>query len=306
MSESAKTLSVPHLGGIVVGYRLSTPSLDPAKPTLVLFNPFTTTAEYYLPELNDKALTDSLNLIAIEPLGHGQTRLKTTESFTYWDSAIMSFQVLDALGVHEVFALGTSQGGWIATRMALIAPQRVKGIIALGSSMDSESPKSRELGCWDGPAACSGLVTIAGDSAPVHDFEPGDDYYDFLMEIGYGKAVNPKIRDFWARTIKSNYHGDEGKKRICMAAVNLAGRDGLHERLPYIRCPVLWMQGTNDVVFSFAQAERDIKLFANSPCTKLVRCEGGVHFLGKTHTKDVQQEVLHFINTWNSNKTSSF
>lgn len=108
--------------------------------------------------------------------------------------------------------------------------------------MDSESPKSRELGCWDGPAACSGLVTIAGDPAPVHDFEPGDDYYDFLMEIGYGKAVNSEIRDFWARTIKSNYHGDEGKRRICMAAVTLAGRDGLHERLPYIRCPVLWMQ----------------------------------------------------------------
>lgn len=126
MSEFAKTLSVPHLGGIVVGYRLATPSLNPTKPTLVLFNPFTTTAEYYLPELNDKVLTDSLNLIAIEPLGHGQTKLQATDSFTYWDSAIMSFQVLDALGIDKVFALGTSQGGWIATRMALIAPQRVR------------------------------------------------------------------------------------------------------------------------------------------------------------------------------------
>ena len=123
----------------------------------------------------------------------------------------------------------------------LTTPQ-VKGIIALGSSMDAESPQSRELGCWDGPAACSGLVTLAGDLAPADDFEPGDAYYDFLMEIGYGESVTPEIRDFWARTIKGHYHGDEGKRRICMAAVTLAGRDGLHERLPYIKCPVLWMQ----------------------------------------------------------------
>lgn len=108
--------------------------------------------------------------------------------------------------------------------------------------MDSESPKSRELGCWNGPEACAGLVTLAGDLTPAEDFEPGDGYYDFLMEIGYGKAIDPETRKFWADTIRSNYTGAEGKKKICMAAVTLAGRDGLHERLPYIRCPVLWMQ----------------------------------------------------------------
>lgn len=60
-------------------------------------------------------------------------------------------------------------------------------------------------------------------------------------------------------------------------------------------------KGTDDVVFSFAQAESEIKLFANSPSTKLVRCEGGVHFLGKTHAKKIQQEVLDFVFTWNGN-----
>ncbi|KAG9251911.1 Alpha/Beta hydrolase protein [Emericellopsis atlantica] len=299
MIEPIRTVLVPHLGGIKVGYRVSEPVLDPAKPVVVMFNPFTTTAEYYLPEFKNKALRDSLNLVAIEPLGHGQTRLMKTESFTYWDSAIMAFQVLDTLGIDKVFALGTSQGGWIAARMALLAPERVKGIIALGSSMDAETAKSRELGCWDGPAACSGLVTLAGNLAPAHDFEPGDSYYDFLMEIGYGKAIDKEMRDFWARTIRETYHGDKGKRRICMAAVALAGRDGLHERLSLVKCPVLWMQGTDDVVFSFRQAEEDIKLFINSASTKLVRCEGGVHFLGRTHPEKIQQELLEFVFAWN-------
>lgn len=125
MADSMKTLQVPHLGGIDVGYRLSSSSVDKAKPTLVLFNPFTATADYYLPEFKNTALRNAANLLAIEPMGHGRTRAKKTESFTYWDTAIMSLQLLDALGIDRFFALGTSQGGFIAVRLALIAPERV-------------------------------------------------------------------------------------------------------------------------------------------------------------------------------------
>lgn len=124
--EPIQTIHVPHLGGIDVGYRLSASPPSKSKPTLVLFNPFTTTADYYLPEFKNSALRDAVNLLAIEPLGHGRTRAKKTECFNYWDSAIMALQVLDALHIEKAFALGTSQGGWIAVRMALIEPGRVQ------------------------------------------------------------------------------------------------------------------------------------------------------------------------------------
>ncbi|KAJ5220559.1 Alpha/Beta hydrolase protein [Penicillium chermesinum] len=312
MTEPIRTLTVPHLGGIEVGFRMSS-EVNRDKPTLVMFNPFTTTADYYLPEFKSKKLTESLNLLAIEPLGHGKTTALKTENFTYWDSAIMSLQLLEALEIDRFFALGTSQGGWIAARMTLLAPDKVnifhrkstllavnfspqaKGMIILGTSMDSESPKSRELGCWNGAEACSGLTTLAENLQPVDDFEPGQDYCDFLMEVGFGKAIDEETRDFWSRKIKATYRGNEGKKKICMAAVNLAGRDGLHERLPYITCPVLWMQGSSDVVYSVAQAQEDIKRFKNSTSTKLVVCEGGVHFLGRTHGQELQEQLLEFI-----------
>jgi Predicted hydrolases or acyltransferases (alpha/beta hydrolase superfamily) len=32
---------------------------------------------------------------------------------------------MDHFGIQKSFALGTSQGGWIVTRMALLAPDRV-------------------------------------------------------------------------------------------------------------------------------------------------------------------------------------
>lgn len=124
MSER-KTLHVPHLGGIEVGYRLSASPLTSSKPTLVMIIPFTTTVDYYSPEFNNRALTDRSNLLAVEVLGHGATHTKS-ETWTYWDSAIMALQLLEALNIKSAFAMGTSQGGWIATRMALLAPEKVR------------------------------------------------------------------------------------------------------------------------------------------------------------------------------------
>ncbi|TQS33973.1 hypothetical protein Golomagni_05666, partial [Golovinomyces magnicellulatus] len=240
--EPIKTLTVPHLKGIEVGYRLSVAEVDHSKPTVVLFHPFTTTADYYLPEFKSSALLNVANLLAVELLGHGRTRAKNAESFNYWDSAIMTLQLLDNLAIDKFIALGTSQGGWMAARMALIAPERVMGIVPIGSSMDYESSRSRELGCWNGPEATSALVELGGNFAPADDFEPGNDYNEFLMDVGYGKTVDEPTKAFWAKSLHDTYHGDEGKRRICMAAVALAGRDGLLQRLPYIRCPVLWLQ----------------------------------------------------------------
>ncbi|KAL7908533.1 hypothetical protein GGI35DRAFT_451437 [Trichoderma velutinum] len=79
-----------------------------------------------------------------------------------------------------------------------------------------------------------------------------------------------------------------------MAAVCLSSRDGLYARLPHIRCPVLWMQGTADVVFSVANARKEINMFTNAPEAKLVVMQGGVHFLSFTHEKEVEGEILKF------------
>lgn len=123
MAGHVKTKLVPHLGGIDAGYRYS--STDCSLPTLVLINPFTTTSDYYQPEFESEQLTSKFNLLAVEPLGHGATQTKS-ETFTYWDSAIMAIQLLDVLGIDQAFVMGTSQGGWIAARMALLSPQKVR------------------------------------------------------------------------------------------------------------------------------------------------------------------------------------
>lgn len=124
MATPTRTVEVPHLGGITASYLLSTTHPDPAKPTIVFVNSFTTTVDLFRPQFANKALTDKANLLAIELLGHGSTRTKV-ESWTYWDTAVMNLQVLEKLGVEKAFVQGTSQGGWVTARMALLAPEKV-------------------------------------------------------------------------------------------------------------------------------------------------------------------------------------
>ena len=124
---AAQTVKVPHLGGITVGYRAS--QIDPSKPTTVLVHSFMTSHKLYDAQFDSTNVTAVTNLVAVDLLGHGSTRVDSgVEQFTYWDSAQMILQLLDHLKVDKFFALGTSQGGWIIVRMALLAPSRVSDI----------------------------------------------------------------------------------------------------------------------------------------------------------------------------------
>ena len=55
------------------------------------------------------------------------------------------------------------------------------------------------------------------------------------------------------------------------------------------------VQGTNDAVYSVANAQREIKLFSGSLDAKVVPVEGGVHFLSASHPKEVGKAVLKFV-----------
>ncbi|KAI8935429.1 hypothetical protein NX059_008007 [Plenodomus lindquistii] len=291
---NTQTVDVPHLGGITAAYQTAGPIIDSSKPTLVLVNSFTTSSELYRDFFANKDLRSVMNLLAIELLGHGQTRVHKTGHWTYWDTASMNLQVMEKLGIKEAFVLGTSQGGWITARMALLAPEKIKGIIPLGTSFDYESERSRSLGCWKSLEPLQ--ATIAGFSSPSDDsFVPGDDFSNFLIDVGMGTDCPSDIREYWKSEIAKNYAGDEGRKRIRMAAINLRDRDGLHSRLADVVCPVMWLHGTSDVVYSVANAREEIKMFTGSRDAQLKVLEGGQHFLNASHPKEVAESVLGFV-----------
>src|SRR4051812_31753878 len=200
-----QTITVPHLGTSTIGYKLGK-AYDASLPTLVMVNSFTTSVEQYRPQFADEKLTATANLLAIEPYGHGRTPA-ADQQFTYWAPADPNPQVLDALEIPEAFVLGTSQGGWIAARMAILAPGTVKGIIPLGTSMDFESQRSRDLGCWDGIEFCTPAIDALAEPVP-DDWVIPIELVDAVLKEGLGDDVPPEERAFWHDTYQENYTGD--------------------------------------------------------------------------------------------------
>ena len=124
-----KTVRVPHLNGTTVAYHLAG-KISSNKPTLIMINSGFTCATLFRPQFNDSVLLEGMNLLAVEPLGHGGTRAGTP-AFTPWDSAFAFIQLMDSLAIKRAFVLGISQGGFIGARMALYAPDRVSHTLSL-------------------------------------------------------------------------------------------------------------------------------------------------------------------------------
>jgi pimeloyl-ACP methyl ester carboxylesterase len=160
----------------------------------------------------------------------------------------------------------------------------------------------------------TGFVNQWTSNQVTPDFEPDNGYCDALIDIGFNECSSDQ-RNFWRQAMKANYRGDDGRRRIRMAAINLAERGGLHLRLSDIRCPVLWLhvcslslrpfsfianpvQGTKDAVFSVANATEEIQLFTQSPDARLVPVDGGAHFLNCTHASEVNKALVDFVSKY--------
>ncbi|KAF9697876.1 hypothetical protein EKO04_004100 [Ascochyta lentis] len=300
MPSSTIPITITHLGSLNVGYRLTNNAVDPAKPTLVCINSMCMTTALFDAQFNDATLTNAMNILAIEPLGHGSTSFPTKAShFTYWDSAIVALEVMTVLNVKKAFVLGTSQGGWMVVRMvvrmALLAPERVLGVLPLGTSMDAETPETREKGCWDPVPLLSPFAEKWASAAATPDFEIDDHWCGMVASFGFGSHATDESTAFWTSVLKETYAGDEGRRKARMAVLCLMSRDSLNLRLGDITCPVYWLQGTEDTPYGCQVQHEQIELFTASKEKRLSIVEGGAHYLNATNPKEINKAVLEMV-----------
>jgi pimeloyl-ACP methyl ester carboxylesterase len=176
---------------------------------------------------------------------------------------------------------------------------QILGLMPLGTAMDSESARMRALGSWDGAKIGTDMITAFTRQA-VHgsNFTPSDAYSKSVVLNGYGENASPEEIAFWTKEMKRIYRGDEGRKSLIMCAVNLREHDSLIGRLGFVKCPVLWMHGSKDIVFSVANAKDEIRMFTGSESAELVVVEGGHHFLSATHPEEVNRAMIGFVNKY--------
>ena len=127
------------------GTELAVDEAGPAEGiAIVLLHGLTATRRYVV--MGSKALERSGHrLISYDARGHG--RSSPARSYRYEDLASDLLTVMDACGVERAVLAGASMGAHTLLRVALEAPQRVRGLVAITPAFEPGVPANLER--WD-------------------------------------------------------------------------------------------------------------------------------------------------------------
>lgn len=285
----SKTVRVTHMSTTVGYYTPKT--LNITKPTLVLIPSFACGATAFRPQVTDPALLEFANLLVLEPLGQGITKT-TSPAWTDWDSARCFIQATDALGVKKAVVLGHGVGGYIAARMAIYAPDKVIGLIIVGSSLGSATQVA-SAGGHDVSASMLGLIKLT--AAPNPDFAiPADDAKPLVLS-NLGPDPSPADAQLWSGLALAGYKGDAGRARLRQCATNWLARDSLHLRLADVTCPVMYVLGSEDKVTTQDAVREDAELFGKPGEVQVEMVQGGFHAPLWTHAEEANKLLLGFM-----------
>jgi pimeloyl-ACP methyl ester carboxylesterase len=235
-------------------------------PAVVLLHSFLTDGGLFAPQLT--ALGDGFRRVTIDERGHGGS--PATGPFDYWDVARDVLGVLDTLGIERAAFVGTSQGGFVALRTALLAPDRVTALAVLGTSAAAEDPAIAA-----GYRAVLDAWTTGG--APPEVLEG-------VAKICFGDANADEWKRRWATV---------PPEQLTWAMTALVDRDAVLDRAGEITAPALVLHGSADLAYPI---ERAAELVAALPGAEpLVVVEGGAHFLSYTHPDEVNPHLERFL-----------
>ncbi|WP_459956021.1 alpha/beta fold hydrolase [Nocardia sp. IFM 10818] len=215
------------------------------------------------------SLTPEFRLVPWDARGHGKTRDKGLP-FTFWTCARDALAVLDQLGVERAVAGGISQGGYIALRTALLAPERIAALVLI--STEAREPTPGELGNarrfldkWYENAQRGPLAEHL-----AHWLIGADDWY----------------RSVW---VKRWLARDPSTTEVAAGA--LLGRDSLLDRLPEITCPALVIHPTHSTVPRALARELADRL----PDSRYLEIEGARQTANMTHPVAVNAAIREFL-----------
>lgn len=237
---------------------------------VVLLHAFLMDVRMFEPQLS--ALSDRFRLIAVDERGHGGT--PGDGPFDYWDVARDVLGLLDVLELPRVAVVGTSQGGFVALRLALLAPERISAIAVLGTSAASQDPE-----------IAAGYVRM-GEVWDAKGPEP--QLLDTMEAVCLGERAAAPLRAAW-REAWRQVPGE----RVAANIAPLVARDSLVPRLAEIRCPTLVLHGSADAAYPVDHAEQIVDVVPRAE--PLVVVEGGAHFLSLTDADEVTPLLGAFL-----------
>ncbi|MEI6743865.1 MAG: alpha/beta hydrolase [bacterium] len=234
-------------------------------PAVILSHGFLMDHEMFAPQV--AALQSTHRVITWDERGFGGT--VAPDEFTYWDSAKDVIGLMDYLGIDSGVVGGMSQGGFLSLRVALTAPERVRGLILLDTQAGLEEPGSDE-----------GYM-LMHDTWMEHGPEP---VQEFIASLILGPGEWPEWFAKWAVLNKESF----SRAFRC-----LLSRDDITARLASITCPALIVHGDADVAIPLSKAE--VLREGLGGKVQYVVVPGGPHAANLTHPEPVNAAITHFL-----------
>jgi 3-oxoadipate enol-lactonase len=247
------------------GWRIHHEDSGGGGAALVLSHGIMMDLDMFAPQV--RGLSPEFRCIAWDARGHGRTEGRG--AFTYWDSAQDLIALLDHLEVERAFLCGMSQGGFVSLRAALLAPERVQGLMFIDSQAGAEAPHL--VSAYDG-------LLAAWREGPT----------EALAETVANVILGPADHTPWAEKWLARPSGwmDE-------PYATLVGREDLHDRLHEITCPALVIHGEDDAAITMDQAEALCRGLAG--CEGLVRIPEAGHAANLSHPGVVTEALRDFL-----------
>ncbi len=200
--------------------------------------------------------------------GHGSTTCE--EPFDYWDGARDLVALLDELELESAVLAGMSQGTFVGLRVALLAPERVRGLFIIDSQAGPEVPYM--LPVYEAMAA----AWAAGGNSPD------------LAEQVAGIIVGPSDHAPWLEKWLAR-----APEEITAPARCLFDRDDITERLGEIDAPAYIVHGTQDAAIPVELAQRLAEGLPGAQDVHLI--EGAGHAATLSHPLEVNEALQNFL-----------
>lgn len=237
-------------------------------PPVILAHGFLMDRTMFDPQV--EALQGTHRVITWDERGFGDTEYDGGP-FTYWDSAQDCLGLLDRLGIERAVVGGMSQGGFISLRVALLAPERVRGLILLNTQAGTEDPAVIPL--------YQGMIDTWVIDGPTDD----------LAATTAGIILTePRLSEAWIAKWRA-----WPKESLAQPGTTLLTRESIWDRLGEITAPALVVHGTADAAIPLEHAER---LVADLPHAEpLTVVDGGTHATNLTHPDQVNAAIERFL-----------
>lgn len=221
------------------------------------------------------ALAPAYRVIAWDAPGHGASPDPGTP-FTFWDLARTQLDLIDALDIDRAVVGGVSQGGFIALRTALLAPERVTALLLIDTEADALSPTDT--------AQYQQLFTDFATHGPTPELTAG-----LAAQIIGDHPTTQTWAQAWARTWT-------GRGIPLGAPVDcLTHRDDLTHRLAEITAPALILAGAHDHSIPLDHQDR---MRRSLPASEgIVVIPGAGHCPPLTHPVPVNAAITRFLHT---------